>query len=146
MQHLMNIHEIVNHLPHRYPFLMVDRIIEYIPHERLVGLKNVTINEPFFQGHFPNFPIMPGVMILESLGQTGAIFAYESAFMGNTEKLIFLTGFDKVRFRRPVIPGDQLLLDLTLIQKRSTAIKMYGKATVEGELAAEAQIMAVLQK
>ena len=129
-------------LPHRYPFLLVDRIIELVPGERIVALKNVTINEPFFQGHFPGRPIMPGVLIIEAMAQAGGILANESAPVEQKGRLIYFMGMDKVRFRRPVIPGDQIVFEAKLLKLRSKAAKMVGRATVDGQLAAEAELMA----
>ncbi len=129
-------------LPHRYPFLLVDRVLELVPGERVVALKNVTINEPFFQGHFPGRPIMPGVLIIEAMAQAGGILANESAPAGQKGRLIYFMGMDKVRFRRPVIPGDQIIFEARLLKLRSKAAKMLGSATVDGQLAAEAELMA----
>jgi beta-hydroxyacyl-ACP dehydratase FabZ len=129
-------------LPHRYPFLLVDRILELTPGDRVVALKNVTINEPFFQGHFPGRPIMPGVLIIEAMAQAGGILANESAPTGQKGRLIYFMGMDKVRFRKPVVPGDQIILEAKLLKLRSKAAKMFGTATVGGQLAAEAELMA----
>jgi len=142
MEEQYDIQEIMKVLPHRYPFLLVDRILELVPGERVVGLKNVTMNEPFFQGHFPNFPVMPGVLQVEALGQTGGILVYYSKTEEERGDLIYFTGLDKVRFRKPVHPGDQLIMELKILKLRSRAVKMAGTATVDGQLAAEAQLMA----
>ncbi|NKB69964.1 MAG: 3-hydroxyacyl-ACP dehydratase FabZ [Candidatus Latescibacteria bacterium] len=127
-------------LPHRFPILLVDRIIELVPGERIVGLKNVTVNEPFFQGHFPDYPVMPGVLILEALAQTGAVMMLRDA---DNAGLPFLAGIDKARFRRQVVPGDQLRLELSALRQRGPTCKLAGKAYVGDELAAEAEILAV---
>ena len=140
---VVDIAEILEHLPHRYPFLLVDRILELEEGRRIVGLKNVTINEPFFQGHFPGAPVMPGVLIVEAMAQTGGILAYK----GLPElkgRLIYFMGMDKVKFRRPVLPGDQLIMELSVIHRSSRAWKMSGKATVEGKLATQAELTAAL--
>ncbi len=137
---VLSIVEIQDLLPHRYPFLLVDRIIEYVPGERAVGLKNVTMNEPFFQGHFPGRPIMPGVLIVEALAQVGGTILMQ---MGDLKgKLSMFAGIDKVRFRRPVTPGDQLILTAELICiKQQRFGKMQGKAEVNGQLACEGEMM-----
>ncbi|MGB9713014.1 MAG: 3-hydroxyacyl-ACP dehydratase FabZ [Dissulfurimicrobium sp.] len=134
--------DIMSFLPHRYPFLLVDRILSLEPGKSITGLKNVTMNEPFFQGHFPGFPIMPGVLILEAMAQTGIIFAKASDQAGLNDKFVLFAGLDEVRFRRPVIPGDQLIMELTLLKHKASIWKMAGKATVGGELAVEAQLIA----
>ena len=130
-------------LPHRYPFLLVDRIVEFVPRERIVAIKNVTINEPFFQGHFPGAPVMPGVLILEALAQAGAVLLLGEV-PDRGSKLIYFTGIDAARFRRPVVPGDQLLLRMDVMKLRPRNCKMRGVATVDGELAAEAEIMSAM--
>lgn len=129
-------------LPHRYPFLMVDGILELEPRKRIVGIKNVTINEPYFQGHFPGKPIMPGVLIVEALAQTGGILLLLE-IPDRENKLLYFVAMDEARFRRPVVPGDQLRLEVTLLSWRAkgTFCKMQGKATVNGELAAEGTVM-----
>ncbi len=140
------IEEIMKHLPHRYPFLLVDRILTVQPGVRITGLKNVTINEPFFSGHFPGEPIMPGVLILEAMAQTGIIFAKYTDPEVLDDKLLVFAGMDEVRFRKPVKPGDQLIMELQLLKKKSTLWKMDGKARVDGEIVAEAILMAAIQK
>jgi len=138
--------EIKRILPHRYPFLMVDRILSIALGKRVVGLKNVSVNEPFFMGHFPQNPIMPGVLIIESMAQVGGILALLSTpeHLGNPE--VYLMAMDKVRFRRPVVPGDQLILEIQVIRPGKKFFKMEGKATVEGTLVAEAEFMAMIGK
>jgi len=126
-------------IPHRYPLLLVDRIIEMVPGERVVGLKSVTGNEPFFEGHFPDYPVMPGVLIIEALAQTGAVMMLQESEV----QIPFFAGIDKARFRRQVVPGDQLRLELVVLRARAGTCKMTAKAFVDGELAAEAEIMAV---
>jgi len=138
----LDIKEIIRLLPHRYPFLLVDRILEGEKMKRLVGLKNVTINEPFFQGHFPSEPIMPGVLILEGMAQAGGILAYYSMQEMIGEKLVYFAGIDKVRFRRPVVPGDQLIYEVEVIKQKGKIWKMTGKAKVDDQVAAEAELMA----
>ncbi len=130
-------------LPHRYPFLLVDKIIEVVPMERIVGVKNVTINEPFFQGHFPGHPVMPGILILEALAQTGGILLLNSE-KNPQEKSIYFTGIDRVKFRKPVVPGDQLRLEAELLKARLTIYKMKGKAFVHDKLVCEAELAAAL--
>ena len=142
MKSAYDIQGIMNLLPHRYPFLLVDRILELIEGEKVVALKNVTINEPFFQGHFPGQPVMPGVLIIEAMAQVGGILAYETAAPENRDKLIYFMGMDKVRFRKPVVPGDQIIFEAKILKFRSKAAKMSGSATVDGQLAAEAELMA----
>lgn len=140
------IEEIMRLLPHRYPFLLVDRILEGEPGVRIKGLKNVTSNEPFFQGHFPGEPIMPGVLILEAMAQTGIILAKFTEPKDLEGKLLVFAGMDEVRFRRPVRPGDRLIMDLELVKRKSTLWKMAGKATVDGEIVAEAILMAAVHQ
>ncbi|MEE8479890.1 MAG: 3-hydroxyacyl-ACP dehydratase FabZ [Desulfobacterales bacterium] len=142
MEKIYDIEKIMDILPHRYPFLLIDRIIEIIPGEKIVALKNVTINEPFFQGHFPGVPIMPGVLIVEAMGQAGGILAFSSAPQENKNAILYFMGMDKVRFRKPVVPGDQLLIEAKILKQRSKAVKMSGIATVEEKLVAEAELMA----
>ena len=138
----IDILEILKVLPHRYPFVMVDRILDIEVGKQVVGLKNVTINEPFFQGHFPQRPVMPGVLILEGLAQVGGIMAYYAHPEAIGNKLLFFAGIDKARFRRPVVPGDQLILTLDLIKEKRSVMVMSAKAEVDGKLVAEAELMA----
>lgn len=139
--------DIIKILPHRYPFLLVDRIIELELNKRVVGIKNVTANEPFFQGHFPNNPIMPGVLIIEAMAQVGGVLARMSildALDRETRDSIFFVSMDGVKFRRPVIPGDQIRFELVPLRTGSRIWKMAGKASVDGELAAEAVLVATI--
>ncbi len=131
-------------LPHRYPFLLVDRILALDPGKSVKALKNVTMNEPFFQGHFPEIPVMPGVLILEALGQAGGVLAHCSMPEKLKNRLIYFTSIDKAKFRKPVVPGDQLILEAKIINMRSKAVRMDGFAKVEGKKVAEAELMAVI--
>ena len=139
-----DIREIMTHLPHRYPFLLIDRILTLEPGKRVVALKNVTMNEPYFQGHFPGIPVMPGVLILEAMGQAGGVLAYVSLPETLKGRLVYFTSIDKARFRKPVVPGDQLILESRLVNIRSKAVRMTGIATVDGKKVAEAELMAVI--
>ena len=137
---MFDIQEILTFLPHRYPFLLVDRILEYEPGKRIVGLKNVTINEPFFQGHFPGIPIMPGVMIVECMAQVGGCLVFES-LENRDDKLVFFIGIESARFRKPVRPGDQLHVEMVVERIKSRVGKLNGKAYVDGQLVCQAGIM-----
>ena len=139
----MDIREIVRNLPHRYPFLLLDRVLEIDPGKRVVALKNVTYNEPFFPGHFPGEPIMPGVLIIEAMAQAGAVLLLHD-MADRDDKLVFFTGIDKARFRRTVVPGDQLRLTVEILKSRPTACKLRGIAEVDGRKVAEAEIMSAL--
>jgi beta-hydroxyacyl-ACP dehydratase FabZ len=139
----LEIREIMERIPHRYPFLLVDRVIEIVPGRRIVAIKNVTINEPFFQGHFPGAPVMPGVLVIEALAQAGAVLLL-SDIPDRASKLVYFTGIDAARFRRPVVPGDQIRLTMDVLKLRSRTCKMRGTAEVQGEVAAEAEIMSAL--
>ena len=140
---MLDVREIFKRIPHRYPFLLVDRILEVEGDQRIVGIKNVTFNEGFFQGHFPHRPVMPGVLICEAMAQVGAIFAYMSRGGGDDDKVFVLTGLDRVKFKRPVEPGDQLRLELTSLKRRGSFWKMRGIATVDGKIVAQAEISAM---
>lgn len=137
-----DIQKIMQYLPHRYPFLLIDRVEEVVPGEKVIALKNVTINEPFFQGHFPGIPVMPGVIVLEAMGQAGGVLVYESLKEKKENTLVFFTGIDRARFRKPVVPGDQLIFELKLLRKRANLVRMAGVATVDGNKVAEAELMA----
>jgi len=130
-------------LPHRYPFLLVDRILEIELGKRVVGLKNVTINEPFFAGHYPGHPIMPGVLILEAMAQVGGFLLMRSLSVRAVNKVLYFTGIDRARFRRPVVPGDQIRFEVDIIQLRRQVCRMKGVALVDGKTAAEAELNAV---
>jgi beta-hydroxyacyl-ACP dehydratase FabZ len=130
-------------LPHRYPFLLVDRILEIELGKRVVGLKNVTINEPFFAGHYPGHPIMPGVLILEAMAQVGGFLLMRSLNLRAVNKVLYFTGIDRARFRRPVVPGDQIRFEVEILQLRRQVCRMKGVALVDGKTAAEAEMNAV---
>lgn len=139
---MLDIHEILKYLPHRYPFLLIDRVVEFVPGESLVGLKNVTMNEPFFPGHFPHHPVMPGVLILEALAQATGILAFKSMNkVPDDGSLYYFAGIDKARFKKPVVPGDQLMLEVSVLRKKAGIWKFDCKAKVDGELAASAELM-----
>lgn len=140
---IYDINEIKKILPHRYPFLLVDKIIELEPRIRIVGIKQVTFNEPFFQGHFPDAPVMPGVLQIEALAQVGAILALRE-FEDRDNKIPFFTGINNAKFRRPVVPGDTLTLEVTALRIGSKVQKMRGEAKVDGQLTAEAEIMSII--
>lgn len=140
----VDVRQIMEYIPHRYPFLLVDRVVEYTPGESLVAIKNVTINEPFFQGHFPGLPVMPGVLMIEAMAQAGGVLVFKSFDLDLKGKVFMFTGIDKVKFRRPVIPGDQLVLRLSDLKRKFTLFKMHGQALVDGEVAAEADLSAAL--
>jgi len=142
MDNAFDIQEIMKLLPHRYPFIMIDRILELTPGEKIVALKNVTINEPFFQGHFPDNPIMPGVLIIEAMGQAVAILAAKSLDQEPHDSLIYFMGMDKVKFRKPVTPGDQLIFEMKFLKKRRKVFKMSGTAYVDENVVAQAELMA----
>ena len=138
---MMDIARIIQCLPHRYPFLLVDRIVETEGDTRVVGIKNVSINEPFFQGHFPGHPIMPGVLIVEAMAQTGGVLLL-SRLERPEAKVVYFMSLDGVKFRRPVVPGDQLRMEVRVIQNRGRTVSLRGEAFVDGALAAEADMMA----
>lgn len=131
-------------LPHRYPFLLVDRVVEFDSGRRAVGLKNVTVNDPYFQGHFPGRPVFPGVLIVEALAQLGGVLAIRSSSVEGSP-IVYLTGIDKAKFRKPVIPGDQIRLEVEVIKRRPPFWKMQGKAFVGNDLVCEAESTAMLQ-
>jgi len=141
---MIEIKEIMKILPHAYPFLLVDRIVEMEPGRRIVGIKNVTYNEPFFPGHFPNRPIMPGVLIVEAMAQTAGVLAFKSMPEEGQKKPVYFLGMDHVRFRKPVVPGDQLRLELEVTRHRQSIWGFKGKASVDGKLVAEADLLAML--
>lgn len=136
--------EIEETLPHRYPFLLVDRILELELGRRVVGIKSVTINEPFFRGHFPGHPIMPGVLIVEAMAQVGGFLLMRSLDARAEKKVMYFTGIDKARFRKPVLPGDQIRFELEILQLRRQVCRMKGEAYVDGNLVAEAELSSVV--
>ncbi len=140
---MLDIRGILDSIPHRYPFLLVDRVIEIVPGLRIVAIKNVTFNEPFFQGHFPELPVMPGVLIIEAMAQTGAVLMLHD-FAQRKEKLVYFAGIDEARFRRVVRPGDRLTITMEVVKLRSRTCKMKGVAEVDGEIAAEAEILSAM--
>ncbi len=139
-----DIRAIMERIPHRYPFLLVDRILEYQSGSHIRALKNVSINEPFFQGHFPNLPVMPGVLMLEALAQTGGIYVLKTNDFDMQDKVFVFSGINRVKFRRPVVPGDQLILETFNFRHKMSFWTMQGTASVDGELAVEATLSAAL--
>ncbi len=140
---MMDIHDIQRILPHRFPFLFVDRIIELEPKVKAVGIKNVTINEPFFQGHFPNNPIMPGVLVIEAMAQIAGILAFRSGVKGNS---VYFMSIEKAKFRKPVFPGDQLRFEINVLQQRGKVWKFSGEAFVDSNLVSEAEFTAMVSE
>ena len=140
---MIDVKEIQGILPHRYPFLLVDRITELVPDEKIVGIKNVTINEPFFQGHFPGNPVMPGVLMVEAMAQVSGILAFRS---GVTGKAVYFLSIEKARFRKPVVPGDQLRMEVSVVHRRGGVWKFSGKAYVDGKVASEAEFSAMISE
>jgi 3-hydroxyacyl-[acyl-carrier-protein] dehydratase len=136
----MDILEIMSLLPHRYPFLLIDRVVEMVPRQRIVAIKNVTFNEPQFQGHFPDYPIMPGVLMVEAIAQAGGALLL-AEIPDRDSKLMVFTSIENARFRRPVTPGDQLRIEVTVLNWRSRAVKMGGSITVDGKLVCDATVM-----
>jgi len=136
--------EILALLPHRYPFLLVDRVLEVVRNEYAIGLKNVTLNEPFFQGHFPDYRVMPGVLVIEAMAQVGGVLVYYSDEVSSLEKVPLFTGIDRGRFRRQVVPGDQLRLRVEILRHRGPVWRFRGTAYVDDHIAAEAELQAVL--
>ncbi|RLJ70105.1 3-hydroxyacyl-[acyl-carrier-protein] dehydratase [Hydrogenivirga caldilitoris] len=142
----MDILEIMDILPHRYPLLLVDRITEYEEGKRIVGIKNVSVNEPVFQGHFPGFPLFPGVYVLEAMAQVGGILMIKSLNLEIGKYAVVFAGIDDARFKRPVFPGDQLVMELETLSLKKTLSKMKGTATVDGQVVAEAVLYAAARK
>lgn len=138
---MMTVNEIMKLLPHRYPFLLVDRIADFQPGVSATGVKNVTINEPFFQGHFPGQPIMPGVLIIEAMAQVAGVMAFSSGVEG---KAVYFMSIDNAKFRRPVVPGDQVMLDIKVLKQRGNVWRFSGTATVDGKLVSEAEFTAMV--
>jgi UDP-3-O-[3-hydroxymyristoyl] N-acetylglucosamine deacetylase/3-hydroxyacyl-[acyl-carrier-protein] dehydratase len=141
VQGIVDINRIMQHLPHRYPMLLVDRIIEYETEKRIVGIKNVTINEPFFQGHYPGHPVMPGVLIIEAMAQVGGLLMMGS-IPDVEEKIVYFMSLDNVKWRRPITPGDQIRFEVEVLSMRRHVCKMRGEGFVDGKLAVEAEMMA----
>ncbi len=139
----MDIAEIMSILPHRYPFLLIDRILEIEPKKRIVALKNITFNEPQFTGHFPDYPIMPGVLMIEAIAQAGGALLLNE-IPDREQKLMVFTGIDDCKFRKPVVPGDQVRIEVTVLNWRTSAVRMRGIATVDGKVACEATVMCAL--
>ena len=143
----MDINQILDHLPHRYPFVLVDKVLSYDPGKSIDAIKNVTINEPFFPGHFPHYPVMPGVLVVEALAQAAAILSFKTLNdKPNDHSVYYFVGIDKARFKKPVIPGDQLKLNVSIERTIKGIWKYKGIAMVEDEIAAEAEIMCVLKE
>ena len=143
----MDIHEILKKLPHRYPILLVDRVLELEPGKRIKALKNVTINEPFFVGHFPHRPVMPGVLMLEAMAQTAALLSFAAEGSAPDDKsVIYFAGIDGARFKRPVEPGDQLIMEVTLERAKASIYKFKGVAKVGNDIACEAELMCTMRK
>jgi 3-hydroxyacyl-[acyl-carrier-protein] dehydratase len=143
---VLNITEILKYLPHRYPFLLIDRVVEFEADKRVVALKNVTMNEPFFPGHFPHHPVMPGVLIVEAMAQAAAVLSFKSmGTMPDENQVVYFAGIDKVRFKRPVTPGDQLVMEVVITNNKRNIYKYSAVARVDGEIAAEAELMCALK-
>jgi 3-hydroxyacyl-[acyl-carrier-protein] dehydratase len=138
---MLTVSEIMKYLPHRYPFLLVDRIVDLKPGERALGVKNVTINEPFFQGHFPGQPIMPGVLVIEAMAQVAGVTAFSSGMEG---KSVYFMSIDNAKFRRPIVPGDQVMMEIKVLKQRGNVWKFSGVATVDGKQVAEAEFAAMV--
>ena len=142
----LDIRAILEHLPHRYPFLLVDRVLELEPGKRIVALKNVTINEPFFVGHFPHLPVMPGVLQIEALAQAAGILSFQTmGRVSDDQSVYYFVGIDSARFKRPVVPGDQLRLEVDIVRVARSIWKYSGRALVDGQVAAEAELMCTLR-
>ena len=142
----MDIHDILSHLPHRYPFLLIDRVLEVVPGERITALKNVSMNEPFFPGHYPHHPIMPGVLLIEAMAQAAAILSFKTMDRRPDDKSVYyFVGIDGARFKRPVGPGDQLILDVNFLMAKRGIWKYAATAKVDGQLAAEAELLCTLR-
>lgn len=143
----MDITQIMKYLPHRYPFLLVDRVLEIVPNERIVALKNISMNEPQFPGHFPNHPVMPGVLMIEALAQTAGLLAFKSHGQEvNEHSVVYFVGIDAARFKRPVVPGDQLRMEAAILKVTRGIWKFAAKATVDGQVACEAELMCTLKQ
>ena len=146
MSTVMDIHEVLEHLPHRYPFLLIDRVLEVVPNERIVALKNVTMNEPFFPGHYPHYSVMPGVLVIEAMAQAAAILSFKTmGTLPSDDSVYYFVGIENARFKRPVSPGDQLILKVSIGMNRRGMWKFNGKAEVDGQVAAEAELICTLR-
>lgn len=144
---VMDILQVKNYLPHRYPFLLVDRVLDLVPGERIVAIKNVTINEPFFNGHFPHMPVMPGVLILEAMAQAAAILSFRTQDIVPDENMVlYFAGIDNARFKRPVVPGDTLTFEMKIDRQMRGIWKYSGTATVAGDLAVAAELMCAIKR
>lgn len=142
----MNIHEILEYLPHRYPFLLIDRVLELEVDKRILAVKNVSINEPFFVGHFPHHPVMPGVLVIEAMAQAAAILSFKSMGIKPDDKSVYyFAGIDNARFKRPVSAGDQIQLEVSILRSKRGVVQFNGKARVDGQLAAEADLLCTLK-
>jgi 3-hydroxyacyl-[acyl-carrier-protein] dehydratase len=143
----MDINQILEYLPHRYPFLLIDRVLELVPGERILALKNVTMNEPFFPGHFPHFPVMPGVLTIEAMAQAAAVLSFRTMDTKPSDSQVYyFAGIDDVRFKRPVVPGDQLQLEVSITMNKRGLWKYAGVARVDGQVAAEANMICALRE
>lgn len=146
MSSAMDIHEVLRHLPHRYPFLLIDRVIEVAPNEKIVALKNVSMNEPFFPGHYPHHPVMPGVLVIEAMAQAAAILSFKTTgSLPSDDSVYYFVGIEGARFKRPVSPGDQLMLTVTIAMNRRGMWKFIGKAEVDDKIVAEAELICTLR-
>ena len=142
----MDINAVLKFLPHRYPFLMIDRVSEVVPGSHILAIKNVTMNEPFFPGHFPHHPVMPGVLIIEAMAQAAALLSFKSTGVKPDDStVVYFAGIDKVRFKRPVVPGDQLIFEVEITQSKRNFYKYKGVARVDGQVATEAELMCALK-
>jgi 3-hydroxyacyl-[acyl-carrier-protein] dehydratase len=143
----MDIHEILEYLPHRYPILLVDRVLDFVPGERIVALKNVTMNEPFFPGHYPHHPVMPGVLVIEAMAQTAAILSFKTMDAKPDDKSVYyFVGIDGARFKRPVTPGDQLIIEVSIVASKRGVWKFSARAKVDGLVACEAELMCTFRR
>ncbi len=143
----MDIHEILEYLPHRYPFLLVDRVLEVVPGERITALKNVSMNEPFFPGHYPHHPVMPGVLVIEAMAQTAAILSFKTMGSQPDDKSVYyFVGIDGARFKRPVGPGDQLMMEVSITLNKRGMWKFAAQAKVDGQVACEAELICTVRK
>jgi 3-hydroxyacyl-[acyl-carrier-protein] dehydratase len=146
MSTAMDIHEVLEHLPHRYPFLLIDRVLEVVPHESIVALKNVTINEPFFPGHYPHHPVMPGVLVIEAMAQAAGILSFKTmGRLPSDDSVYYFVGIENARFKRPVGPGDQLILKAAVTMNKRGMWKFACTAEVDGQIAAEAELICTLR-